>query len=153
MFQSLLSPPPHPAGNREAPGIVGKEESQDSWWDREQQSHTGGTVPPQSAFGSCLDLPVPKNHLEPLGIVREIPEIPQGRSGSFHEIPSWNGPGLQWGLVSPSSLSLLLGTPCGFSSVQEQFPSSHRIPDLPVPLEWGFLPSWWDSAGAWNVNP
>lgn len=83
-----------------------------------------GHCPTPSAFGSCLDLPVPmENHLEPLVIVREtkpLPETPRGRSGELpiNSFPFNSCPGPaaplgavdgrtrpeEWGLVSPQHL-------------------------------------------------
>lgn len=104
------------------------------------------------------------------GETKPLPEAPQGRSGELPLIPpfgleflpvawtssspwsrGWQDPRSgAWCL--PSTLSPVLGTLCDFSGVQERFPPSHRMPVQGTgPLEWGYWPSWWNSAGAWNV--
>lgn len=117
----------------------------------------------------CLwELPGPscpnamENPLEPLVIVREtkplqsLPKeglvsfIPSSGSGLDQQLPlePWMaGPGPRMGPgVSP--------TPCPWfwgHSVTSVGLRNDSYPHLPVSLEWGYWPSWWDSAGAWNV--
>lgn len=159
---------------------MGKEGSRDSSWDREQRGHTGGTVPPQVPLGSAWTF-LSQSHEESSGTTCGCqgdkassrgspgkiwwaathsfpwPGIPS--SGLDQQLPlkPWMaGPGPRSGAwCLPSTLSPVLGTLCDFSGVQEWFPPSHRMPELCVqgtgPLEWGYWPSWWNSAGGWNV--
>lgn len=123
---------------------------------QEQRGHTRGTVcSTPSAFGSCLDLPVPVHGNPPgttcQGDKASSRDSPRKIWWGFHLIPSpgsvldqqlplelWMaGPAQRSGAwCLPSTLSLVLGTFWDFSGVEEWFPSPHRMPDLPVWLEW-----------------
>lgn len=112
--------------------LVGKEGSQDSPWDREQWGRTGGTVPPQSAFGICLHLPVPTpgriiwNHSWLSGRQSLFQRLPKEHLVSCHLIPSHgleflpvaqtsSSPGSRARCV-PNALSLVLGRFCDFGN-------------------------------------
>lgn len=90
----------------EPPGFLGKEESQDSWWDREQWGHTGGTVPPHVPLGAAWTFlsqcheKSPGTACDCQGDKTSSKDFPWEDLGSFHLIPcpgsvQCPGPGLR----------------------------------------------------------
>lgn len=126
-----------------------------------------GAARPHRSQPKCLwELPGPpcpkamENHLE---------SLPEEDVLSFHSIPflplavSWPsssprsrgraGPGSRSGArCLPSALCLVLGTFCDLSGAEERFSHPHTG-CLSCLCRWDGvnLPSWWNSAGAWDV--
>lgn len=86
-------------------------------------------------------------------------ELPGPSCPSSMELP-WNS--FPWLCPGPAAQGVGLGVPpapCpwfwGHSVTSVVLRSDSRplpaLPDLPVSLQWGYWPSWWGSAGVWNV--
>lgn len=83
-----------------------------SWWHREQQGHTRGTVPPQVPLGAAWTF------------------LSQFHGASMEFLPlalSWTSSSRSGAWCPPRTLSLILGTFCDFSGAEEWFPSSPSI--------------------------
>lgn len=127
-----------------------------SWIFRERGTGSSEATPGALSHPKCLwELPGPscpnsmENHLEALVTVRQIVQGSQGRSAELplNSCPwlcpwscGWQDQEEERGLVSPW---------CPwFGDIQGCW---GVIPILPVSPQWGYWPSWWNSAGAWNV--